>query len=206
MGSVWGLQEAPYLERVRTWVHAFEPVTFTPRIVGPLLCLHKKIDYVLIRGGISSRPGGDTDPQFSVPPVTAMADNEGCALNPDGTLKESNQIQWVHSPSQETVQLPGTQLSGCAWQGQSPVFTVNPQPPAHPHTQPPSQPVTGRTIRKRKLGNVGEAAKTKKARTEGHGVQRILANCSTQSGMLLHKNLLVNTHIGDRYTGKPTYI
>ena len=113
MGSVWGLQEAPYLERVRTWVHAFEPVTFTPRIVGPLLCLHKKIDYVLIRGGISSRPGGDTDPQFSVPPVTAMADNEGCALNPDGTLKESNQIQWVHSPSQETVQLPGTQLSGC---------------------------------------------------------------------------------------------
>jgi hypothetical protein len=83
-----------------------------------------------------------------------MSANEGCALNTDGILKAANKIHWLHSPTQESVQLRGGQLSSRGLTVQ--VFAVNPQPPTiNPSAQPPSQPVIGKNPKKRGWGKVG---------------------------------------------------
>jgi hypothetical protein len=88
----------------------------------------------------------------------------------------------LHSPSQETVQLPGTQANGHGLMIQT--FTVNPQP-AIPHAsnQLPSQSAIGKNGRKRKPGKAGGEVKAKKVENEGQGIQRILTSCSTKSGV-----------------------
>ena len=111
-----------------------------------------------------------------------MATDESCALNPDGTLKEANEIQWHYSPTQESLQLPSTQPNCHGPMVQ--VFSVNAQP-ATPHTsnQLSSQSVVGKKAKKKKPGKVeGEARVKKRAENEGLGVQRILTDGSTRLG------------------------
>jgi len=127
--------------------------------------------------------------EFSILPA-AMSVSESCALNPDGTLKAANEIDWSYSPTQESVQLPGTQSNG-----HGPtihMFTVNAQPSSHnPSEQPPFQSVIGKNPRKVKQGRAGGEAKVKrlakrpakKTANEGHGIQRVLVNGPPQSGV-----------------------
>lgn len=115
-----------------------------------------------------------------------MSVNESCALNLDGTLKPASEINWVYSPMQESVQLPGTQPNSHGPTVQ--VFSVNPQPPAPPNQQS-SQSVVGNTTKKRKQGRQGGESKAKKVENKGLGIQRILVNGLTQSGAFPHKTL-----------------
>ena len=96
-------------------------------------------------------------------------------------LDTPDEIEWLHSPSQESVQLPHTQANGRGPMVQ--VFSVNPQP-ATPHTsnQLSSQSVISKSTKKRKVGKVGGEVKAKRVENEGLGVQRILTDGSTKSG------------------------
>jgi hypothetical protein len=127
-------------------------------------------------------PGGVSVPR----PTSAMSVNESCALNLDGTFKAANEIQWVHSPTQGSVQLPGTQSNsnGPAFQK----FAVNLGPPTlHTSKQPSSQLVAGKNTKKRKRGQGGGDAKAKRPANEGLGIQRILVEDSMRSGMSPHR-------------------
>lgn len=108
-----------------------------------------------------------------------MPANEGCALNPDGTFKLVNKIQWNYSPTHGTVQLPGIQLNsnGPATQ----VLAVNTQPlTLHTSRQPLSQSGIGKNknSKKRKQGQAGGEVKVKKPANEGLGIRGILADGS----------------------------
>jgi len=113
-----------------------------------------------------------------------MPVNESCALNPDGTLKASSEIEWLHSPSQESVQLPSMQVNGRGPTVR--VLSMNPQP-ATPHTsnQLSSQLVISKSTKKRKAGKAGGEIKAKRVESEGLGVQRILTDGSMKSGKSL---------------------
>ena len=98
-----------------------------------------------------------------------MSENKSCALNLDGTFKAANKIQWVHSPTQGSVQLPGTQSNsnGTAFQK----FTMNlGLPTLHTLKQPSSQLVARKNPKKRKRGQGGGDAKAKRPANEGLGI------------------------------------
>jgi len=78
-----------------------------------------------------------------------MPTDEGCAVNLDGTLKPANEIEWLHSPTQESVQLPHAESNGHSLPMQA--LTANPQlPTRNASGQQPPQPGTKKNPRKRK--------------------------------------------------------
>jgi len=128
-----------------------------------------------------------------------MSEIEGCARNLDGTLKAANEIQWVHSPTQEHIELPGAQLD-CNGVGVQ-VLPVVPQPSAVVSKQPPSQSAIAKNPKKRKQGQPGET-RVKKTANDRLGIQRILANGSMQSGVFFARHSQCGAHSDDRHTSR----
>ena len=45
----------------------------------------------------------------------ALENPLGAAVNPDGSLKDAREIEWLHSPSDETVPVPTMPVSALHW-------------------------------------------------------------------------------------------